>query len=275
VTWRDKAVFKTDESFHQHVVHHMTHQFLGVYYLKVWLVERAGWLEEGLANYAEMQLFGRAGNSCNTEDSEEDMADEHWESPTRKLVMKKDDIPFAQLVTKRADQMGRNDHLQAWSVVDWMMRQAPEKIPELVRKITDEGFDVAVASRYVAGGGDARFSAQGSLVSVHVVLSWSLMAMATQVLRQDFHDWSSGYVAWERSAILSLLPLEGDYGEYFMEMMCRAFAAGFRHVEVPYVLTPRQHGLSKTATTYPAMIRRGRKYLRSLWRCRALLRPDR
>ena len=138
VTWRDKAVFKSDASFHQHVSHHMIHQFLGVYFLKIWLVEKAGWLEEGLANYAEMTHFERAGNSCNTEDSEEDMADENWESPTRKLVERKRQIPFAELKNKRADQLGRNDHLQAWSIVDWMMRTKPENLPLLIRDLKQD-----------------------------------------------------------------------------------------------------------------------------------------
>lgn len=139
VTWRDKSVFKkTDDAFYQHVVHHVTHQLLGVYFMKVWLVERAGWLEEGIANYAEMVHFGQAGNSCNIESTEEDMPDEAWESPTKKLVLKKDSIPFAELSKKRADQMGRDDHLQAWSILDWMMNQAPENLPELVQDLKQD-----------------------------------------------------------------------------------------------------------------------------------------
>jgi len=138
VTWRDKAVFSTDASFHQHVSHHMIHQFLGVYFLKIWLVEKAGWLEEGLANYAEMALFEKAGNSCNTEDSEEDMADENWESPTRKLVERRRTIAFAELQNKRADQLGRDDHLQSWSIVDWIMKTSPEKLPVLIRDLKQE-----------------------------------------------------------------------------------------------------------------------------------------
>ncbi|MFG0320018.1 MAG: hypothetical protein ACF8XB_22290, partial [Planctomycetota bacterium JB042] len=139
VTWRDKSVFKkADEAFHRHVLHHMTHQYLGVYFMKVWLVERAGWLEEGLANYAEMIHFGSAGNSCNIESAEEDMADEAWASPTKKLVLKGEAIPFAQLSRKRADQMGRDDHLQAWSIVDWIMTTAPDKLPALVQDLKQD-----------------------------------------------------------------------------------------------------------------------------------------
>ena len=47
VTWRDKSIFKSDSSFHQHVVHHVIHNLCGVFHLKFWLADDAGWLEPG------------------------------------------------------------------------------------------------------------------------------------------------------------------------------------------------------------------------------------
>lgn len=132
VTWRDPGTFRSDASFHQHVVHHTTHQLLGVLFLKIWLVERAGWFEEGLAHEAEMELFGRAGNSCNTEDSEEDMPDEDWEPLVRKGVVRGLFPPFVEMARKRADQLTALEHQKAWSAVDFLFARDPSAVAPFV-----------------------------------------------------------------------------------------------------------------------------------------------
>jgi dolichol-phosphate mannosyltransferase len=160
-------------------------------------------------------------------------------------------------------------------IVVWLdadLSQPPEKIPQLVEQIEVAGYDIAVASRYVPGGGDARWRTGDSVLVAHVALSWTLMAITTRALQCDFHDWSSGFIAGRSHAIRSLLPLHGGYGEYFMDLICRASAAGLRLVEVPYVLTARRRGQSKTGTTYWQLLQRGTKYLRVLRRCRAIVR---
>ncbi len=150
VTWRDKTVFKTDGAFHQHVDHHMSHQLLGVYFMKVWLVERAGWLEEGLAHVCEMRRFGRAGNTCNTEQSEEDMPDENWEPIVKKLVLAGETISLADVKDKRADLLDREEHLFAWSFVDFLIARGPEKLRQLIQALKQD-VDLRDALRDVYG----------------------------------------------------------------------------------------------------------------------------
>lgn len=137
-TWWNRSTFKTDASFHQHVVHHVAHLLLGVFHLKVWLAEDTGWLEEGIAHLAEMELFDRSGNSCNTEGTEEDMADDDWQPVTRKLAATGKPAPFAQWMNKKAHMLGAEEHYLAWSYTDFLYRRKPEALREMVKKLKEK-----------------------------------------------------------------------------------------------------------------------------------------
>lgn len=137
-TWWNRSTFKSDASFHQHVVHHVTHLLSGVFHLKVWLADDAGWLEEGLAHVAEMELFNRSGNSCNTEGSEEDMSDDDWQPVTRKLAAAGKTTPFAQLMNKKAHMLDAQDHYLAWSYTDFLYRRKPEALRELIKQLKEK-----------------------------------------------------------------------------------------------------------------------------------------
>lgn len=153
--------------------------------------------------------------------------------------------------------------LVMWMDVDLSM--PPAKIPELLRAI-EAGADVAVGSRYVPGGGDAR--AVSLHLAVQLMLSKLLSILGGWLLGCRFRDWSSGFIVLRR-ALLEDYNLRGDYGEYFIDLIYTLIK--HRHarvVEVPYVLTPRQIGESKTATNLWGFVRRGRKYLATVWRLR-------
>jgi hypothetical protein len=137
VTWRDKTNFKTDASFHQHVVHHVTHNVIGVYYLMAWMAENAGWLEEGLANLAEMERFQKSGNSCNVEGSEEDMSDADWQPVVRKLAAGGKTRPFADWMNKRSDLLNAEEHYLAFSYTDFLWKRKPEALPLLIKGLKE------------------------------------------------------------------------------------------------------------------------------------------
>ena len=134
-TWYDKSVFNGDAGFHRHVLLGVSHLFLGVYYTKIWLVERAGWLEEGLANVCEMRRFQLSGNSCNQEQAEEDLEDGDWEPLVKKLVLSGKTISFADLKDKRADVLSGREHLFAWSFTDFLIARDKSKLPEFIRRL--------------------------------------------------------------------------------------------------------------------------------------------
>jgi dolichol-phosphate mannosyltransferase len=177
-------------------------------------------------------------------------------------------------VLRRVDERGLTTALVAGlkmaraPLVMWMdadLSMPPAKIPELLDAIT-AGADVAVGSRYVSGGGDAR--AVSLHLTIQLMLSKFLSILGGWMLGCRFRDWSSGFIVLKRE-LLDGYELRGDYGEYFIDLIYYLIKyRGANVVEVPYVLTPRERGESKTATNIWGFVRRGRKYLSTIWRLR-------
>lgn len=153
--------------------------------------------------------------------------------------------------------------LVMWMDVDLSM--PPDRIPALLGAI-NAGADVAVGSRYVPGGGDAR--AVSVHLSIQLALSKVLSILGGWLLGCRFRDWSSGFIVMRR-ALLDDYRLTGDYGEYFIHLIYTMIRRkGAKVVEIPYVLTARERGESKTATNLWGLVVRGRKYLTTVWQLR-------
>ena len=143
----------------------------------------------------------------------------------------------------------------AWMDCDFSM--PPEKLPELIGKL--DRWDIAVGSRFVGGGQDAR--------DPNPVRRWASVAitqLARLVLIRSFRDYTSGFIALRRS-VLDTVRLHGNYGEYFIAFIFNASRAGYRIVEVPYSLGPRRAGQSKTDD---AFLRFGSLYLTTIIKLR-------
>jgi dolichol-phosphate mannosyltransferase len=151
-------------------------------------------------------------------------------------------------------------------VVVWMdcdFSHPPERIPQMLYML-DQGFDVAVNSRYTVGGGEDRAGKGGALQRfLSTILNWGVRFL----LQASFSDYTSGFVAVRRS-VLESLPLRGDYGEYFVDFIFRALRRNYKVCELPYFAMPRRSGESKTGSTLWQYLRRGRKYLRAVLRLR-------
>ncbi|HEX7027306.1 MAG TPA: polyprenol monophosphomannose synthase [Gammaproteobacteria bacterium] len=153
--------------------------------------------------------------------------------------------------------------LVMWMDVDFSM--SPERIPEMLRAI-DEGADVAVGSRYISGGGDIRGS--GMQLTTQLILSKIITIFCSLTLGCRCSDWTSGYIMIKRE-ILEGYELYGDHGEYFIGLMYYLIKQRRAKItEIPYVLTPRRWGESKTATNLLGLYRRGTRYLHVIWRLR-------
>jgi dolichol-phosphate mannosyltransferase len=138
--------------------------------------------------------------------------------------------------------------------------QPPECIPQLLEKIC-EGYDVAVNSRYLPGGGENR-SGDGSWF--HLFLSRCLNYSLRYLLDPSFTDYTSGFIAVRREVFRDIR-LRGDYGEYFIDFIYRVLRDGrFRVCELPYMMQPRRSGESKTGSNLVHYIKRGRKYLATI-----------
>lgn len=151
-------------------------------------------------------------------------------------------------------------------VVVWMdcdFSHPPEKISQMLFML-QQGYDVAVNSRYTIGGGEDR-EGKGGVIQLFLskLLNWSIRFMLTP----SFSDYTSGFVAVRRQ-VFEAIKLRGDYGEYFVDFIYRAMKVGFRVCELPYIALPRRTGESKTGSNLLQYIRRGSKYLWTVLRIR-------
>ena len=147
-------------------------------------------------------------------------------------------------------------------IITWMdcdLSMPPEEVPAMVRAITQEGADLAVGSRWLPGGADI---AHGFMARL---LSWMINHFAMLLLSRDISDYTSGFIA-ARAEVLQSLPLRGDYGEYCIDLLCRAKRAGYRLAEVPYVCVPRTAGESKTGINLWDYLDKGRYYFSTVIR---------
>jgi dolichol-phosphate mannosyltransferase len=139
----------------------------------------------------------------------------------------------------------------AWMDCDLAM--PPEVIPALLARLA-AGADIAIGSRYVAGGKDVGHSLLARAFSVTINLFASLL------LGWRVRDYTSGFVAARRQ-VFDRITLRGDYGEYCIDLLARAQRLGLTVVEAPYVCGARLSGESKTATNVRGYLRRGWKYV--------------
>lgn len=144
--------------------------------------------------------------------------------------------------------------------------QPPGCIPPLLEKIR-EGFDIAVNSRYLPGGGENR-TGDGS--SLHLFLSRCLNYSLRYLLDASFTDYTSGFIAVRREVFRDMR-LRGDYGEYFVDFIYRILLEGrYSVIELPYVMQPRRSGVSKTGSNLLHYLKRGRKYIATVMELRKM-----
>lgn len=147
-------------------------------------------------------------------------------------------------------------------IVTWMdcdLSMPPEDVPKLVRAIIEDGAHVAVGSRWAAGGADAAHDWTAR------TLSRTINGFAAALLGTQVRDYTSGFIA-ARAEVLRGIRLQGDYGEYCIDLLGRAIKAGYTVVEKPYVCVPRTAGESKTGANVWDYLVKGRKYVATVVR---------
>ena len=122
-------------------------------------------------------------------------------------------------------------------LMDADLQHPPELLLELVKAI-DGGADIAVASRFVKGGGVGSWSAWRRMVS------WGARLLATLALPKTsgVKDTMSGYFV-AREEIISGMELSSRSFKVLLEILAKGKYR--KVVEVPYVFEPRRKGHSK------------------------------
>ncbi len=152
--------------------------------------------------------------------------------------------------------------LSEGDIVIWMdadFSHPPAVIPKLLKKI-NQGYDIAVASRFIKGGGYKKNLKDSNDSWLAITLSRLMNYTIQLLLDHRFKDYSSGFIAIKKK-VLNKIKLRGDYGEYFMDLIVRALLANYTFIEIPFVNLPRKMGESKTGGNLIQLIKRGLNYV--------------
>lgn len=174
------------------------------------------------------------------------VVDDNSSDCTWRLVeeLRKPDIKVVRRIDQRglATAIERGIQESKGDIVCWMdadMCMPPAVLAEMIQRV--KRYDVAIGSRYVNGGRDARGFFR---VFTSRLINW----FAGFVLGFDIKDYDSGFIALKKYVFDRVsLPAKG-YGDYFIEFIYRCKRAGFSLTEVPYVFNDRTKGTSKTAS---------------------------
>lgn len=117
----------------------------------------------------------------------------------------------------------------------------PEDLPRLYSATHDEGYDVAIGSRYVTGVNVVNWPMG------RVLMSYFASKYVQMVTGINVKDTTAGFVCYKRQ-VLATIPLdEVRFKGYAfqIEMKYTAYKIGFRIKEVPVIFVNRREGTSK------------------------------
>ncbi|MEW6714449.1 MAG: glycosyltransferase [Nitrospirota bacterium] len=150
--------------------------------------------------------------------------------------------------------------LSKGAYVGWMdcdFSMPPEALPKMTKALDE--YDVAIGSRYITGGKDARNTPVGIIGSILINY------FAKYLLDSSITDYTTGFVVAKKKVVEDI-GLKGDYGEYCIDFLYKALKKGYKIKELPYHCIPRKFGESKTAPTLSKYLQRGTKYIQTILR---------
>ena len=118
---------------------------------------------------------------------------------------------------------------------------APSDLPRLLAACRDEGYDVAVGSRYVTGVNVVNWPMG------RVLMSYFASKYVRMVTGIDVHDTTAGFVCYRRQVLetLELDKIRFKGYAFQIEMKFTAHKCGFKIKEVPVIFVNRELGTSK------------------------------
>jgi len=113
--------------------------------------------------------------------------------------------------------------------LDVNSKDQPLYFKDLIVKL-NEGYDIAVLSRYVYGGGDER-------VFIRSITSLAINKVSKFFLRINFNDFTSGIFLMKRELLSEAENIISGYAEWFIEFIYALDKKNFKIFELPYVQT--------------------------------------
>ena len=128
------------------------------------------------------------------------------------------------------------------SIVGWIdsnLGILAEKLPSMIDLLSQ--YDIAVMSRYVAGGEDKRSS-------LRILTSYTINFFSKLFLSSTIKDYTSGMFVMKRSVLETVVPVAYGHGEFFIEFIYRAYKKGNKIIEIPISQPPDKENISKTTS---------------------------
>jgi dolichol-phosphate mannosyltransferase len=125
------------------------------------------------------------------------------------------------------------------AVMDADLQHDERALPRMLAILKEQGADLAVGSRYTAGGG------VGDWDSTRVAMSRFATALANRVAGVPVTDPMSGFFMLRREVLLDALPRLSSIGFKILLDVLASSTRQLRVMEVPYQFRTRQHGESK------------------------------
>ncbi|MCL5746901.1 MAG: glycosyltransferase family 2 protein [Patescibacteria group bacterium] len=128
--------------------------------------------------------------------------------------------------------------------MDADLQHDPKKIPDFLKKI-DEGYDMAIGTRYSGGGSiPQNWPIQRKMFSV-----FGNLLVRTILLKFSIHDWTGGYRALKKEVFLREKEELNSFKGYTFQVsfLNKAVRDGFKIAEVPFHFEDRTLGDSKIA----------------------------
>ena len=125
--------------------------------------------------------------------------------------------------------------------MDAVFSHAPADLPRLLAACHDEGYDVAIGSRYVTGVNVVNWPMG------RVLMSYFASKYVRMVTGLDIHDTTAGFVCYRRQVLetLELDKIRFKGYAFQIEMKFTAHKCGFKIKEVPVIFVNRELGTSK------------------------------
>jgi dolichol-phosphate mannosyltransferase len=117
----------------------------------------------------------------------------------------------------------------------------PKDLPRLYAKCADEGYDVAIGSRYVSGVNVVNWPMG------RVLMSYFASRYVRIVTGLPIHDTTAGFKCYRRRVLetIGLDSIRFKGYAFQIEMKFTAYQCGFKIAEVPVIFVNREKGVSK------------------------------
>jgi dolichol-phosphate mannosyltransferase len=116
----------------------------------------------------------------------------------------------------------------------------PRYVPDLIDKI-GQGYDLAIGSRYVDGGGTS------GCTMIRKLLSWAANAFARAALGLHAHDTTAGFRCYRRQVLetVGIDEIKAEGYSFLVELLFRAQQQRWKVGESPILFENRRQGVSK------------------------------